>query len=209
MYLIDGAAVARGLARWTPRICSVVHVIAAAVTLAWIRGGSEAEPDPAARATYIASHTVTWRAAWFVWMVAAISLAGFFCWWAARSPKRRLARTALVIGFAGIVVDVFADALFIMLLPEHYDAYATFVTLTSQAGANGLYSIAGAVLMLASAPMRSWFRAWGWIVWFAGFALAAAGAMRWDTAIVASAGLLMIAFIPWVWLANSQFDKPL
>ena len=79
----------------------------------------------------------------------------------------------------------------------------------SEVVANGLYSIAGAILMFASAPMRPWFRAWGWTVWLAGFALAIAGAMRWDAAIVASSGLLLAMFIPWVWLANHFLDESL
>ena len=124
MYLIDGTPLAERLARHAPRLCSIVHVVAAIATLAWIRGGSEAEPDPIARATYVASHTSTWRAAWFIWMIAAISLGGFLCWWAARSPKPRLARTALVVGFVGIFADFFADALFIGWLPERYSTYA-------------------------------------------------------------------------------------
>ena len=101
MYLIDGTRIADALARQAPRLCSAFHVAAAGATLVWIRGGSEVESDPMARAAYIAANAHTWRAAWFIWMIAAISLGGFFCWWAARSPKPRLARIALVVGCAG------------------------------------------------------------------------------------------------------------
>jgi hypothetical protein len=135
-------------------------------------------------------------------MIAAISLGGFFCWWAARSPKPRLARTALVIGFAGLFADFFSDALFIGWLPERYASLAPFTTFVSEVVANGLYSIAGTILMLASPPMRPGFRAWGWIVWIAGFALVAAGAMRWDAAIVVSSGVLLAVFIGWVSVAT-------
>ncbi len=202
MYLIEGTALADVLARHAPRICAVAHIVAAVVTLAWIRGGSEAEPDPIVRAAYIATHAPSWRAAWFVWMAAAISLGGFFGWWAARSPKPRLARTALVIGCVGIAADFFADALFIGWVPERYSRHALLTTFVSEVVANGLYSIAGVVFMFASAPMRPWFRVWGWTAWLAGFALAIAGAMRWDSGIVASSALLLATFIPWVWHAN-------
>ena len=201
LYLIDGTAIANRLAREAPLLCSIIHVAAAVATLAWIRGGSEAEPDPIARAVYVAANAPTCRAAWFIWMIAAISLGGFFCWWAARSPKPNLARIALLVGCVGIAVDFFADSLFIGWLPQHY---STFV---SEVFANGLYSIAGAMMMFASAPMRPWFRAWGWIVWLAGLALAVSGALRWEAAIVGSSGLLLGAFIPWVWLANRQRDE--
>jgi hypothetical protein len=207
MYLIDGTPIAGVLASHAPRLCAIVHVVAAGATLAWIRGGSEAEPDPIARAAYVASHAPTWRAAWFIWMVAAISFGGFLCWWAARSPKPHLARIALVVGCLGIFADFFADALFIGWLPERYSNYALLTTILSEVVANGLYSIAGAILMFGALPMRPWFRAWGWTVWLAGFALAISGAMRWDAAIVTSSGLLLGTFIPWVWLANSFLDE--
>jgi hypothetical protein len=202
MYLLHGTKVAEVLARQAPRLCSGVHAAAAVATLAWIRRGSEAEPDPLARAAYVAAHATTWRAAWFIWMIAAISLGGFLCWWAARSPKPHLARTALVVGFAGIFADFSADALFIGWLPERFSDYAISTAIISEVVANGLYSIAGAILMMASPPMRPWFRIWGWTVWVLGFALAIFGALRWDAAIVASGALLFIAFIPWAWLAD-------
>jgi hypothetical protein len=209
MYLIDGTRFADAVARQTPRLCSVVHVIAAVATLAWIRDGSEAESDLVARAAYVVTHALTWRAAWFIWMIAAITLGGFFCWWAIRSHTQRLALMALVVGFFGLIADFFADAFFIGWVPERYASYALFTTIVSEVVANGLYSIAGAILMVASAPKQSWFRMWGWAAWIAGFALAAAGAMRWDAAIVVSSGLLFATFIPWVWLANRFLDKPL
>jgi hypothetical protein len=207
LYLIDGTRLADALARQTPRICAVAHVAAGVATLAWITGGSEAEPDLVARGAFIAAHANTWRAAWLIWMAAAISTGAFFCWWAARARKPSLAEAALFIGFTAIIVDFFADALFIGWIPEHDASLTPFTTFVSQVVANGLYSIAGAILMVASAPIRPWFRAWGWTVWLAGFALAVAGAMRWDAAIAASAGLLLATFTPWVWFANRFLHK--
>lgn len=202
MYLIEGTRIADALARHAPKICAVAHVVAGIATLMWITGGSEAEPDMAARGAFIASHATGWRAAWIIWMAAALSTGGFFCWWAARARKPRLAQPALLIGFAAILVDFFADALFIGWMPENYARLAPFTTLVSQVIANGLYSAAGTILMFASPPMHPAYRAWGWTVWVAGFALAIAGAMRWDTAIVFSAGLLLATFTSWVWFAK-------
>jgi len=33
--------------------------------------------------------------------------------------------------------------------------------------------------------------------------------MRWDAVIVASSGILLATFIPWVWLAHRFIGKPL
>jgi hypothetical protein len=209
MYVLDGTAIAETFARNAPRICAAVHVIAGFATLAWVREGSEANPDPILRAGYIAAHSTTWRIAWFLWMLGAASLGGFLCWWAARSPKPQLARIALVVGFVGILADFLGDSLWIGFVPDHNAAFAMLTSMLSQVVANGLYSAAGAMLMLASGPMRSWFRVWGWVVWFSGAALALAGAVRWDAAIVMSSALLMIAFTSWSWFANRLLEKPL
>jgi hypothetical protein len=141
-------------------------------------------------------------------MIAAMSLIAFFCWWAARSTKPRMARLALVIGFAAIAVDFFADTLYIAWIPDDY-ARARLAAIISEVLANGLYSIAGSLLMFASPPTRPWFAVWGWTVWVSGFALAAAGAMRWDAAIVAASGLLLTTFVPWVWLAADFIEESL
>jgi hypothetical protein len=190
-----------------PRICAVLHVAAGVATLAWITGGSEAEPDPVARAEFIAAHATTWRIAWLIWMITAISLIGFFAWWAARATKPHLARTALVIGCAGLLADFFADALLIGWFPTDYARVAPLTLFVSQVVANGLYSLAGSLLMIASTPMPSWYRVWGWAGWLAGFALAIAGAMRWEAMIIATAGLLLVTFTPWVWFANRFLDR--
>ena len=207
MYLINGTRFADGLSRQAPRLCAFVHVAAVGATLLWIRGGSEVEPDPVSRATYVMTHATSWRAAWFIWMFAAVSLGGFYCWWAAASTRTEIARAALVVAGLGLAADFFADSLFIGWLSSPFAGHASFATIESEVVANGLYSIAGAMLMLASAPMRPWFRTLGWAVWLSGFALAAAGALRWNTAIVASSALLFTTFIPWVWLANRVLGK--
>jgi hypothetical protein len=45
------------------------------------------------------------------------------------------------------------------------------------------------------------------MAWTAGLALAVAGVMRWETAIVASAGLLLVTFTPWVWFTKRFLDE--
>lgn len=206
-YLFDDTALAGAIRRRAPQICAVVHAGTAAATLLWIRGGSEAV-DPNERAAFIAAHVVTWRAGWILWMAAAVTLAGFLCWWAARAAKPRLALAALGVAFAGLAADFLADSLFIGWMPDRYAAVAGVTTFVSEVVANGLYSVAGALLMLASARMPAAFRLWGWSVWIAGFALAASGALRWDAGIVAASAILLTLFIPWVWLAARHIQEP-
>jgi hypothetical protein len=207
-YLIDDSAFARLVERHVPRICAVAHAVTALATLFFIRGGSEAIADPMQRATYIASHVATWRVAWFLWMIAAITLVSFYCWWAARLAHQTLALVALCISFAGLAADFFADALFIAWMPDRYAAVARPTTFVSEVVANGLYSIAGAMLMRATPDLPVNFRMWGWLVWTAGLMLAVCGAIRWDGGIVAASAALLALFTPWVWVANQAIDEP-
>jgi hypothetical protein len=206
LYLIDDLAIGAAIRRHASRICAGVHVAAAVATLLWIRGGSEAVADPIARAAYVAAHVVTWRIGWILWMIAAVTLVGFYCWWAAHCERRRLAAAALLIACAGIAADFFADSLFIGWMPERYAAVAHITTVISETVANGLYTVAGVMLMLASPPLPTTVRGLGWAVWLAGFALAVVGAARWDGAIVAASALLLALFIPWVWLAGGRLE---
>jgi len=205
-YLIDDTAIADGLRRHAPQICSVVHAATAAATLVWIRGGSEAVADSSRRAAFIASHAATWRAGWVLWMIAAVTLVGFYCWWMARSTRPRLAGAALGVAFAGLAADFFADSLFIGWMPDRYAEVARLTTWVSEVVANGLYSVTGTMLMLASPPMPATFRLWGWSIWVSGFTLAVFGATRWDAGIVATSAMLLALFIPWVWLAGRRFE---
>ena len=207
LYVIDDTAIAVRIRRNAPHICAVVHAAAAAATLLWIRGGSEAVVDPNGRAAFIGSHAATWRVGWTLWMFAAVTLVGFFGWWAARTIRPRLAAAALGLAFAGIAADFLADSLFIGWMPDRYADVARFTMFVSEVVANGLYSVAGAMLMRASASLPAAFRFWGWSIWIAGFALAACGAMRWETAIVAASAILMALFIPWVWLAGRRIGE--
>ncbi len=204
LYLIDDTAIADSIRRRAPRTCAVVHVVTALATLLWIRGGSEAVADPGARAAFIAGHVATWRAGWTLWMIAAVTLVGFYCWWASRSDKPRLAGAALGVAFAAIAADFFADALFIAWMPDRYADVARVTTFVSEVVANGLYSVAGAMLMLASPRMPAAFRLWGWSIWLSGFAMAAFGAVPWDPGIVGASAVLLALFIPWVWLADGR-----
>ena len=208
MYLIDGTPLAERLARHAPRLCSIVHVVAA---------GGYAHVDPrrqrgrtgSAGARRVRGLVHVHVARRLVHLDACSHLARrvpLLVGRAGRRSRRWRGRRSLSDS-SGIFADFSADALFIAWLPEGYSTYAQFTAVVSQVARNGLYSIAGVILMFASAPMQPWFRAWGWTVWLAGFALAVSGAMRWDMAIVVSAGLLLATFIPWVWLANRFLDE--
>ena len=206
LYLVDDTAIAGWLRRRAPEICAGVHVVTAAATLLWIRGGSEAVADRSERAAFIAAHAAAWRAGWTLWMAAAVTLVGFFCWWAARCARPGLARAALGVAFTGLAADFFADSLFIGWMPDRYADVARVTTVVSEVVANGLYSVAGAMLMLASARMPRGFRRWGWSIWLCGGALAAFGARPWDTGIVATSAILLALFIPWVGLAGRRIE---
>ena len=205
-YLVDDTVIAGWARRCAPQICAVVHVVSGIGTLLWIRGGSEAVADPSRRAAFIAGHAATWRAGWALWMIAAVTLVGFFCWWAARSRRPRLAGAALGVAFAGLAADFLADSLFIGWMPDRYADVARVTTFVSEVVANGLYSVAGTMFMLASPRMRGVFRLWGWSIWLSGFALSAAAAITWNGGIVGASATLLALFTPWVWIAGRRIE---
>jgi hypothetical protein len=128
-------------------------------------------PEVAHRAAYIAGHAPLWRASWAVWMTAGISLIAFFAWWGAWLSSPRLVSAALALAVAGLICDLFAESLFIGWLPHRTDTVAPFASLLTGGAANGLYTIAGALLTLGTRALHGSLRVWAWAIWVSGFAL--------------------------------------
>src|SRR5687767_1531406 len=107
LFLLRATAAGRRLVSLAPWICAVAHAIAFVLLPIVLRPGLLTEPDAAVRGGYIAENAIGWSIGWASWMVAAITVVGFYAWWGSRlaaSRERRAWSTiAVLIAAAGIV----------------------------------------------------------------------------------------------------------
>ncbi|HEX9268362.1 MAG TPA: hypothetical protein VF998_00840 [Candidatus Limnocylindria bacterium] len=151
-----------------------------------------------AEAAYVAAHIVTWRLGWLLWIAAAVSLVAFFWWWAARLGWPAVARVALPLACAGVVADVTAESLLIISAPAAYVEVGGSALRLSGVGANGLYSVAGALLTVRTPALSRGLAAWTWTIWLAGAGLALAGLAGSDRASQVMTAVLFALFPPWL-----------
>src|SRR6266545_1968525 len=154
LFLLDRTRIGEGVRASAPWICAILNAAAAAAMLFVLRGGTETVSSITPRATYIAGHALLWRTGWAVWMMAGISLVGFFAWWGAWISSHRLALVALAVALAGLACDLFAESLLIGWLPDRIDTVAPLASLLTGGAANGLYIVARALLTLHSRIAR-------------------------------------------------------
>jgi hypothetical protein len=203
MFLLEGTAVTTFLKRNAPYSCAALHVIAAGGTLMLLRGGSEAVTDISQRIGYLGEHPDRWRAGWLLWMVAAMSLAGFYAWWGSRIAMRP-ALTAFAIAALGLVCDFAGESLFIAWIPAPNAALHRTASLLTGGAGNGLYSVAGILLTLASPSLSALLRGWAWLAWASGIALTIFTILNIPSGVVIASAALMILFIPWVILMGAK-----
>jgi hypothetical protein len=140
LFLVRETVVGRRLVRLAPSICVVLHILALAAMALALRGGTLVEPDAAKRAAYIVGHVGAWSAGWAVWMLAAMSLLGFYAWWGSQIARSReqgarsrnsmtpisplhapcstAATVAVVIAAIGMVFDFSGEGLSALVLVE-------------------------------------------------------------------------------------------
>jgi small multidrug resistance pump len=198
LFLLEGTRAGEKIPRAAPFACAGLNALATVAMALVLAGGTELAPGFAERAAYISQHAALWRAGWAVWIAAAVSLVAFYAWWGAwlESPSWGVAATAVAI--AGFVCDLFAESLFIGWLPERIDTLAPLASLLTGGVANGLYTVAGAMLTLGTPWLRGWLRLWAWAVWVGGFALTAFTLAASVAGIALSTAALMVLFCPWV-----------
>jgi len=172
LFLVEGAAIASFLKRTTPYWCAGLHVIAAIATLVLLH-----------------SHP---RAMWLLWMIAAISLVGFYTWWG--SSLQRVA--PLAVAMIAIACDFSGESIYIGWLPPAGTKLERAAALLTSGAANGLYTLAGIMLTLASPSLP--FRWLAWLAWASGVALTTVTILNVQTGVVITSAALMIFFIPFV-----------
>jgi hypothetical protein len=206
LFLMDGTPLGGRIRRLAPWACAVLNALAAVALLVWLRPGTEVVTDPGARAAYILANPLHWRGGWGVWIAAALSLLAFYAWWGARLGTTAWGLAAFLVALVGLSCDLAAESLFIGWLPDRLEAVQRAGSLLTGGAANGLYTLAGAILTLQTRSLHGGLFAWTWAVWGAGFALTGATLAGSATGIAVSAGALMILFCPWAAIMGRHLD---
>jgi hypothetical protein len=212
LFLIRGTSLGRRLVAIAPWICVATHLLAVAMLAIVLRHGGLTQPDAALRGAYIASHSAAWTFGWFTWMIAATSLVAFYAWWGSRLAAAGVAIAAVVLAAVGMVCDLSGESLLALVLVERASAAGDpatafggierAFTLLSAGAANGLYTVAGALLTWATPDLPGWVRTAMWSTWLAGAAMAIAAIAGSVPGMVLSTALLFPLLLSWmVWMA--------
>jgi hypothetical protein len=179
-----------------PYACAIVNGLAALALATVLAPGVSLAPTPAGTA-YVADHLGPWRIGWALWIAAAVSLLAFFWWWGSRLGWPAIARVAVALAAAGLVADVSAESRLIDWSPGQPFDVAGPLRLSGIV-ANGLYSIAGAILTARTRGLPRWLAQWSWAVWGLGLGLALAAAAGSDEASRLFTAALFALFVPWL-----------
>jgi hypothetical protein len=173
----------RGSSALPAYFCAAANLAAAIALLAVLAPGTPLASD----------HLALWRAGWSLWVVAAVSLLVFYRWWGQRVGA---GRGPLALAVAGFTADLLAESLLIAVAPDRPEVARPSFMLTG-AIANGLYTLAGALLTLRTPGVRGPFAAWTWAVWASGAALSLAALIEAPLLVGAASAVLFVLFVPW------------
>jgi len=186
-----------------PYACAIANLAAVLALALVLAPGTTLVPSADDRARYIAEHIVAWRAGWLVWMIAALTLLWFYLWWRARVGGPHV---AIAIAFLGIAADWTAELTLIVAGADGHAAVAGFAFFLTGAVANGLYTIAGIILTLAT-RLGTAARAYAALMWSAGGLLSVGAALDLPLLTAVATAALFALFIPWcVWLGRRLRD---
>lgn len=122
-------------------LAAATHVIASLAMLVWLRGGLPGAPDDV-RAGYIATHRAAWIGGWLLWQLAAVSLIALYAVLALRF-RGVLSIVAMSAAAAGLSLDIACESRYMAgSLDRELEVLIGY-------GANGLYTLAFALLVVA------------------------------------------------------------
>lgn len=168
----------------------------------------------AARLAYVTEHTAVWRAGWLFWHGADLGLLAFYLGLAGQ--WRRLARIrcdlALLCAAAGLAADISAQALYMglgpRLAPGAFGSMEMVSGLLTGYVANGLYTVAGILLVWAGAgELPRPLLVLSLPVWLAGFGLSASSLIGSATGQFWSTAALMPLFVIWTGLMGRWLGR--
>ncbi|MGH2450445.1 MAG: hypothetical protein ACRDGE_04080 [Candidatus Limnocylindria bacterium] len=167
--------------------------LAAILALATILAPGTTLIEEPARAAYVRENAGLWRAGWSLWVIAAVSLLVFYRWWAGRIGA---SVAPVAVAAAGFAVDLVAESLLIAVVPDRPDLARLSFVLTG-GPANGLYTLAGALLSLRTPGMSGTFAIWSWAIWTLGAILSVVSVVEAPRAIAVAGAALFALFLPW------------
>lgn len=177
-------------------------------------GTSALQPDPVARAAWIAAHPLRWGAGWLFWFAVTLSFSwSYFALGRHLDGRRPWPQLAIGVALIAAAVDCVGIVINLAVLPDLAQAAAdpafaplfgvtqTLAYALVNVAAFGLYSAAGLLLLPALFATTGYPRPLAWL-----------GAAEWTAAAVATL-LLLVAptaataplllsfalFAPWVW----------
>lgn len=196
LFLTEEARLAPRLRALAPYLCAFLNGLAGLALLFFLRPGTEAGGSLAARAAYIAAHPAAWRLGWLLWMLAALSLLGFYAWWGARLPRPAVGYFALCLAALGLICDFLGESFLIAWFPSHFNSLHRAASLLTGSLANGFYTLAGITLTLATPWLARPLRLLAWAAWLAGLTLSLATFLDSAPAQVFAGAVLMLLFVP-------------
>jgi hypothetical protein len=176
-----------------PIVCAALNFAAAVALLFVLAPATPLVADPVQRLTYVGTHLLEWRLAWSTWIAAALSLLWFYWWWRDRIDG---SYWPLVFGGLGLVADVTAELILIVGGSETYASASPFAFALTGGVANGLYTICGILLTLAT-PLNGRERAWAAVMWTAGILLSIGALADLPIVTAGSTAVLFALFCPW------------
>lgn len=214
LFLVRGTPIGKWMAWLAPWFCVATHAAALVMLGAFLNPGTLREGEAIARGQYIAGHVTAWTMGWAMWMLAAMSLVGFYAWWGSQVASRKVAVVAVMITALGMVCDFSGEGTVILRLVERVPAAvegggndswdaAPFThverhfTLLSAGAANGLYTIGGMLLMLVTPGLPRWVRSATWITWLAAGVMTTAAVMNHAGGMVVSSAVLFPPLLCW------------
>jgi hypothetical protein len=187
-------------------VCAFTNLTALVVMAAILRHGTEIVPSVADRIAYISQHPVLWRGGWLFWIAAASSLVAFYAWWGSHLGESRWGITAVSIASVGLACDVAGESLLIGWLPRDYDRIAPIATLLTGAAANGLYTLAGILLTLATPSLFGPLEVLTWAVWISGAAVTATTLADRPMGVAVATTALFLLFCRWIVLLGRRLS---
>jgi hypothetical protein len=181
-----------------PIVCAALNLAAAFALLLVLAPATPLVADPVQRLVYVGTHLLEWRLAWMTWIAAALSLLWFYWWW---RDRINASYWPLVFGGLGLVADVTAELILIVGGIETYVSASPFAFALTGGIANGLYTICGIGLTLAT-PLNGPERAWAAVMWAAGILLSIGALANIPVVTAGATAVLFALFCPWcVYLA--------